>query len=406
MKQFKNKGLVLLFFVLFAGLMLVWGLHFGTAGDLGAHAEVAMKMNRLWELPYEWGHIRTYPLWHYVFRACYTFMNLFPIADGEVIISAVALTEALFLTITFGLIWKYLYDSDRDREKKKYSMVLYAIMAFGLMMAGPFYVKAVNKSYYLGQLTPNPWHNPTTITVKPFALGAFYYYAKSLKINTNNSLCAVKERDIKKENVYLIFFSLLLMISAFGKPSFYQMFIPGLFLFCVVDVLRTRFLSFRFCVKTGIAIIPTCAVAIFQYRISISSMNRMYIQWGDIWGELTENIPMSVLISVVFPLFMLIVSYKQFLTERKIQLAVFAFLSGVLQFAAFSFDVNWGCDFAWGAYLGTFLVFLIGVELLLRCWHEKGVHWITVCGSILFGIHVLSGVWYWIQMYQQMTFFI
>lgn len=402
--QKKNLVLFISFTVMFAAAMFIWGLRFGTGGDLGAHAEVALKLNRLHELPYEWGHIKTYPLWHYVFRVCYTFVELFPIAEGGITVSAVALTETLFLTVTFGLVWGYLYFS--DVSIKKHPSIIYAVMAIGLMMAGPFYIKAVNKAYYLGQVTPNPWHNPTIIAVKPFAIGAFYYYIRSLDAYKKNEICDIKGRRIKKENIYLMMFALILAVSAFGKPSFYQMFIPGLFLFCVAEIIKTRFHSFWFCVKTGIAIIPTCMIAIYQFSISISGMNRMYIKWGEIWGDLTNHILLSILISIIFPIFMLIVSYKQLLSERRMQLAVFAFLSGVLQFAVFSFEVNWGCDFAWGAYLGTFLLFLAASDLLLKWWHEKGLHWVTVSGSILFGMHVLFGTWYWVRMYQQMTFFI
>lgn len=305
--------------------------------------------------------------------------------------------------MTFTLICWYLYCSDRA---DKYHIAVYAVVAIGLLMAGPFYVKAINQAYYLGQLTSTPWHNPTTIAAKPFAIGTFWCYAKSLEADKKDAVMLIRQKRIKKETMYLIWFSLVLAVSAFAKPSFYQMFLPGLFLFCVTDVIRTRFRSFWFCVKTGIAILPTCAIASYQYRRTISSMNHMYLKWGEIWGELTKSIPLSILTSVIFPLFMLIVSYKQLLMERKVQLAVFAFCSGVLQFAAFSFEINWGCDFAWGAYQGTSLLFLVSAELLLKCWREKGLHWVTVLGSALMAVHVLFGTWYWVQMYQKLTFFI
>ncbi|MCM1538321.1 MAG: hypothetical protein NC254_07985 [bacterium] len=401
--------LIILSVVLFAGIVFMWGIHFGAGGwqgDLGVHADAAMRIDAAHIFP-SYNMPISYPGWHYMFRVVYGMTKGLCAAfsvQTDCFVTAIALTETFFLTVTFLLILAYLRNA--DRTKQKYPILIYILIAFGLMFAGPFFIKAVNKEYYLGQLTSNPWHNPTTIAVKPCVVGVFYYYTKALRANEAGDADDGKQSRIKAQDQHLATFALLLAVSAFFKPSLYQMFVPGLFLFCVMDVLRTRFRSFWFCLKTGIALIPTGIVAVIQYRISLSASNRMYLAWGKIWGQYTEHILWSVLISVIFPLFMLIIYCKKLLKDRKIQLTVFVFLSGALQFAIINFEEDWGADFAWGAYLGTFLLFLTAAELLLDCWHKKGFHWTSIVGSILFLVHVLFGIWYFSQMYVQGTFWI
>ena len=47
-------------------------------------------------------------------------------------------------------------------------------------MVGPLYLRFYNHLYYLGQNTPNPWHNPTYTGVRPFmfivTLLTIYYW--------------------------------------------------------------------------------------------------------------------------------------------------------------------------------------------------------------------------------------
>lgn len=391
--------------ILYTVLMFLWHIRYGMNLDFDAHAEVALKMHSPDELTEDYRHILAYPLWHILFRVIYAVLGAWdkfiPIQMDKMVL-VMAIEESLIHTVTLVLLLFYLWRNDR----MKYKPIVYIAVAAGLLFAGPLYIPGGNRVYYLGQLTANPWHNPTVIMAKPFAIGVFYYYIRACNANEKEEVWERKRVHIRRSDIYLAVFACLLAISAFAKPSFYQMFVPGLFLFCVLEVIRTRFRSFWFCFKTGVAIIPTCIIALVQYRVSLSETNRMFVKWGDIWGGITDSILLSIFLSIVFPLFMLVISYKQILTNRKLQLAALAFVSGVFQFALFSFEINWGCDFAWGAYLGTLLLFVAAVELLLEQWHEKGLHWTTIAGTILFSMHVMFGIWYWVQIYLQKTVFI
>lgn len=89
-----------------------------------------------------------------------------------------------------------------------------------LHLAGPIYAWFFNKTPYLGQGSPNIWHNPTSIAVRPIALLVFVLVS-SMVIKARSEDF---EHGIPAGTAVLT--GLLLILSCLAKPSFVQVFIP------------------------------------------------------------------------------------------------------------------------------------------------------------------------------------
>lgn len=123
---------------------------------------------------------------------------------------AVAIVSALINVLIYCFINKIM---------KIYYVEKSELISFILLLVGPLYIPWYNEKIYLGQGTPNIWHNPTSLVVKPFAICCFFMVLK---------LLASIQQKIEIKRKQYITLSILIFLSVLAKPSFIQGFIPGL----------------------------------------------------------------------------------------------------------------------------------------------------------------------------------
>lgn len=104
--------------------------------------------------------------------------------------------------------------------KTNFNSVTIHLISAALLFVISVYAPFFNKFMYLGQWSPNIWHNPTTFLLKPFALLGFfgmYHY--------------IQGSSFTKNKLFVIGLSALLTISIWAKPSFVITFYPALFIY-------------------------------------------------------------------------------------------------------------------------------------------------------------------------------
>ena len=127
----------------------------------------------------------------------------------------------------------------------------------------------------------NPWHNPTNIMVRPFAAAVFYMTLRiynrrrcavhALWVSENGAPFSFAERlaDEWRVPVFtpaeLVLYPLCLLLSVYAKPAFLQFFAPAIFLFLLIDVIRTKGRLLPFCVKLALAYLPAVLVLGSQF---------------------------------------------------------------------------------------------------------------------------------------------
>ena len=400
-------------------LFIIWMLFFLNRDfvincDLRLHYEFALQLPTVlkiglkeFEQKVKYAHILSYPGWHIFFLLVYKSFSVLSGRFGLTVntenlsILSQAVVNSVLLLLTFWIIFyvnKIFY-----KMEKKWAQ----IFAVGIMFVGPIYLPLVHKTYYIGQFTANPWHNPTSFAVRPIAVATFFLYCWIW--NQHNDV--IKRINRRKENLLLLVFSLSLLISGYLKPSFYQIFVPALFAFCVIDVLRTKFKSFVFCMKTAMAVLPVCVMALLQYLTSFITVgNKVILSPFKVWSYFTPNIVGSFVISMAFPIASYLFcrySEKRTQHDSTFLLSILLFGSAVSQFVLFSFEEGWTAgDFVWGVYLATLIVFIVESNNVKKFIQKEGMNIKSALVAFLLSLHVLCGVGYFCACYILDAFYI
>lgn len=404
MSSRKKRVYICAFFLVCLWFAFFMNIHFALdISDMVPHYTFAIRLRTISSIGLKsfiaedpMSHAISYPAWHILFlgirKIVYELCSLFLVPEdyGETVnIIAQAIENALLLTITFLIVL-------REFGKRNISIIL----AVCMMFIGPLFVPFINSHYYLGQLTANPWHNPTSFMIKPISVLIFFLYIKMVE---SREVLQGKGKNGFNESHYFIIFSGLLVISAFCKPNFYQVFLPALIVFCIIDLVMTKGKSFLFCVKTAVSVLPVCICAVIQFQLSFLIRNNgqsgICFSWLEMWHKYSQNIIGSIIISILFPLFVCYLYKKEILKDRMLLLSILLIFSAVLQFAFF-YNLNFVTgDFLWGCYLSVFLLFMVSVIKMKEYKEKYGRNILYKIGAILFLLHFITGLGYFIAIF-------
>lgn len=385
-----------LFFALI--LMFFYTSDFVLNCDIKSHYDFALKLPLLFENGLEWftenvkyAHILSYPGWHVLFLIAYLLFrpgavaNFFSYEYCAVLASAVVNTFFSLATIYVTVLGlQRCFDM-----RKKIALVISSV----LMFVGPLYVPILIPNYYLGQFTANPWHNPTTIAVEPFSVACFFLFCYVRK--EKNGLSE------KKLHIILGELSILLVLSAFFKPSFYQSFVPAVAAYIVLDICFFKTETFKNNIKCMFALLPVSILALFQYILSFTgTSNGIVIKPFEVWLLYSKNPLVSFFCSYFF-LFVAAFAFGQehCLQERTKISTLFVF-SSVSQFVLFSFEKGVGAaDFLWGVYLASYCAFLVAMVSLAEWIENKGFNTRAKITTVALLCHFISGLGYFIAIF-------
>ena len=272
-----------------------------------------------------------------------------------------------------------------------------------LHLSGAIYLPWFNAEPYLGQGSPNAWHNPTTIAVKPLALIVFLLAGAVLRKSSESQFA-------EKTPVWkYILIALLLALSNFAKPSFAQIFIPSTVLIMIIWLIVYQRKNLGVMAGMFIACIPSLAIMVVQFVLSFYSENKgasgIRIAPLEVAGLYTKSIPGSLLLALAFPLLILILD----LAGKKARwddifawIMLFTGLCAKLLLAESGERASHG-NFSWGYLLGLYLVWFCAVRSLIRRGAEdtaaaasgtKKFDFGFWAGVILLVLHFLSGCYY------------
>jgi hypothetical protein len=218
------------------------------------------------------------------------------------------------------------------------------------------------QNYYLGEIPPNVWHNPSTILLMPFAVGLFW-----------SSLLFLRSGDVKYIRMSLV----LGVLNVLAKPSFVLCF---LLVFPVV-----AFLRFGWSRETRLALFLTVLIAcvlgvqyIYVYAAappgsSDTSTSGVTIAPFRVWNAYTSQIPRALIDSYLFPAAALILGGTAVWRNRGVQYALALAMVGLVEYALLAeggarlLDGN----FTWQAVITQYILFLTLVAALVP-WLRAG----------------------------------
>ena len=235
-----------------------------------------------------------------------------------------------------------------------------------LHLAGPIYAWFFNKTPYLGQGSPNIWHNPTSIAVRPIALLVFVLVS-SMVIKARREDF---EHGIPAGTAVLT--GLLLILSCLAKPSFVQVFYPAIFTLMVIWLIMYRGRNLKTALQLFLVCLPSLIVMILQFVNAFYSgsgkSGGLAIKPFVVAGARTRSIPISLLLLLAFPLLMLVITAVKKSLNWSDALAWLMLFWGLVWrlLLAEKGEREWHGNFSWGFMLASYLVWYCAVRNYLR----------------------------------------
>lgn len=306
-----------------------------------------------------------------------------------------ALLQALAISLRYQLTKKYILNeiisSNISPGKVKAAAVLVSLsLIFYFPIQDYIGVSAFNM-YYLGKVSPNVWHNSTTIFLSPFALLLFWCQYKQL----------VSSKDVTSKETLII--SLLVLINLFIKPSFIMAFAP------VTSLML--FLKYGFTRKLLKAILPILiGVGTLYLFYNIIFVNKLggYIENSgsmslskpfEAWmlNVPAFYIPIALIHSFAFPLAFALIYRKRFFSNPMIMYAVYLVLTGLFISAVLIEEGprSWHCNFMWQNVICSYILTFTVVIEALKVFFEEGFNnskFKIITG--IFSLHVIMGLMY------------
>lgn len=269
------------------------------------------------------------------------------------------------------------------------------------VIVGAIYLPTINPHRYIGVSTPNQWHNPTTIVLKPLALSVFAWFPFWLLDS--------RRRRWVLQGMAL---SALLVLSVTVKPNFALSFLPSAGVWIVLTSRR----RLKDLFAAGLVFLPCVLVLLWQNKATYGDQSASAIRFGylrvwHLYAASNWQIASAIVQAAAFPMFVLLLRFTH---VRRSPLLVLAWVFYGISLAA------WAClyedgprlsdgNFGWGYSLGIWFLFLYSIA--------EYVNWVrnTTAGSpgqrilqsmcgLLLGAHFAYGLSYLIFYFREGRF--
>lgn len=211
--------------------------------------------------------------------------------------------------------------------------------------------------FYLGYIGLAVYHNPTIQLLKPVALVSFIY---AVRVFTS----------LHNSRKVILLSAFLVILSALIKPNYIMCILPAMGLLSVVYAILKKSLDWR--LFLGGFLIPGIVILVVQYAVTF------YIPSGDnnsvifsplgVMSSLSGNLLPKLILSILFPLSVLVLNFRQVVRDKALLLAWLGFLVSLAQtyFLAEGGDRFGNGNFLWGSQIMLLILFVVSTRYLWR----------------------------------------
>ncbi len=268
------------------------------------------------------------------------------------------------------------------------------------------------KYKYLGVFTGNPFHNATYMAARPFAILAFFWYAKLLPAY-EQGYCGTFHKEKTDEEKHkgvamadYLLFSLFLLLATMTKPSFTIVLVGSAGIIMLWRMVRSGFQNFVPTIQLGLCFIPTFLHLLYQYKGVFvpeeGQVGGVGFTFGGVWRLYCDNIPLAICLAVAFPLLVLVLNYKE-LKHNTIyrfswQLYLMSFLMAFLLYEKGFREPDF--NFSWGYMYGIFFSFVGSLLVLLQATARKKRPVLLAAQWLAYLWHILCGGYYFLGIFK------
>ena len=346
-----------------------------------------------------------YCMWHLCVLAINRLLRI-PLEVSAAYVSCFFYLLAYWLM--YWMIQKYMAAKSEALSSAKAGAI-----AFGLSLVQALYCYWLDAGdRFLGTFSINPLFNPTQICVRPFVLLCFCLvcdvWGKQKDDNYRGIFFRV-ENGLKR---YYIYLAVVLLLSAMAKPVFAEMFIPAVGIIMLVEWMmhivrkdESAVGYFRQCLAMLLCSIPALMYILAQFLAFFGgseqeSSSLIFTKWMEVWSMYSENIVLSIILGMAFPVFMILIDGRFFAKTDMGRLALAGYAVGLLEAAILGEGgdrLSHG-NFLWPMMCGMQLVWVVATlrfaELERNQADTKVKRVLLDFAWVLFCLHILCGFMY------------
>ena len=367
-----------------------------------------------------------------VFFKLSAFINLFTAPELAVAIATLLLNSSSMVLMKLALNRLTLKDLQKAFPKAEWLAGILisgvAVSLFFISMLFPpqgIYLPGI-KYNYLGVFTSNPFHNATYMAARPFAILAFFWYAKLLPVyeqgycGKNKKMTGAEKaidvgagsgrgQENGSQGVLLrdyILFAFFLLLATMTKPSFTIILVGAAGLIMLWRMFKSKFKNLVPTIQLGLCFIPTFLHLLYQYKGVFvpdeGEVGGMGFCFGTVWRLYCDNIPLAICLAIGFPLLVLVLNYKELKHNSVYR---FSWQLYLMSFAMAFFLYEKGFrepdfNFSWGYMYGIFFSFVGALLVLLQATAAKKRPWLLAAQWLAYLWHLACGLYYFWGIFQ------
>lgn len=304
-----------------------------------------------------------------------------PLERSPIHVSMLTMPIVLALSIFFSILILHHYFCLKYPHKSHYltSFLPIALIFVSMIIYNPY------KTYlFISSSSPNIWHNPTIIFSRTFAILTFLYV---LKIYYKYK----SKKTYLKEFLLLLLFSTL---SMWAKPSFLTSFLPSVAILFIYQYFKKK-ISLKFLFAVALSLVPSFILSFIIQSSVFDDKSYVVFAFAKVWRSFSTNIPLSILQASAFPLYIFLINIKRLSFPF-----ILSFINYIISLLLYLCLAEHGNrllhgNMGWGYILGMFFLFVFASEeFFLKRQYSLSQ---KITGWILFMMHFLSGVFYFIK---------
>lgn len=262
------------------------------------------------------------------------------------------------------------------------------------------------KFTYVGVFSCNPFHNATYMAARPFAILAFFQYAKLLDSYETGYGGRWKHAESGVDLRDYVLFALYLLLATMAKPSFTIVLVGAAGLIMVYRMVRSKFRNFLPTIQLGLCFIPTFIDLLYQFKGVFvpeeGAEGGIGFCFGDVWKLYCDNIPLALCLAAGFPILVLILNFKELKKNTIYRFSWQVYLMGfAMAFLIYEKGFRMpDFNFSWGYMYGIFFAFVGALLVLLQATIRKKRPWLLAMQWMAFAWHVACGLYYFWGIFQ------
>ena len=376
--------------IIFASIvsaLTILGVTLDGVSDYNAHMNFAR--NYLHQLPY--------PTYHLLLL----FFN-------EIFQIRMEYSSALILTVcnivSILILRKIIYNEIDSHYKLAYNISDISRYLIDFFCISSIFIMTIpsvltNNSIYIGFIenrmvpitSPNMWHNPTQLMVRPFQLVSLYFYLKIIQDVKNNS-------EIHKKK--LAMFSIFSVLATLAKPVGNFVIMPALAIYAAIVLFRNFKERYIPSLRLLVAVLPIMVIMYVQYfRVGIIRGGgeqvplEMQFHFGTIANLSITQVLSFAISNILFAVFVFATCGSKNIRSPLYCVGLITYLVGFFQFF-FITDGSAHFNMGWSYMLGSYIIMICSIIPLIKLGSSTESIITKIVGYSIWFLHFIFGVYY------------